>query len=174
MLFCRELLYYSRFSYSAVNIENNIFPNGIMKLITSSNLIEEIYISPLEIKNGPINPKYVVSFSKIYIWDLDWGFANSFWDHVIQILFRVMHFQLICFQLWKVKKHFWNSLHLKIKFLFSMNSYVCPMWIFIFDTDTRLRLETNRNDISSTTPRFALFLVNQGRIPIYRLGRVQN
>ncbi len=31
MIFCREVHLYSRFSYSAVSIGNNIFPNGIMK-----------------------------------------------------------------------------------------------------------------------------------------------
>jgi len=37
--------------------------------------------------------EFVFSFSKIYILDLEWGLANSFWDHVNQISFRLMSFQ---------------------------------------------------------------------------------
>ncbi len=35
------------------------------------------------------------------IWD--WGLPNSFWEHVIQISIRLMNFQYIFSQLWKVK-----------------------------------------------------------------------
>jgi hypothetical protein len=57
--------------------------------------------------------------------------ADSFWDHVFQILLCVMIFQDIFF---KVSFYFEHFL-LKNKFLFSRNSYVGPIWIFIFDID---------------------------------------
>ncbi len=35
-------------------------------------------------KDGPL--EFVASFSKVYLWD--WGLANSFWEHLIQISIR--------------------------------------------------------------------------------------
>ncbi len=47
------------------------------------------------------------------MWDLNWGVANSFWDHVIQISSRQMYFQGIYSNLWKVKVFSGNIYSLK-------------------------------------------------------------
>ncbi len=60
--------------------------------------------------------EFVISFIKIYIWNLEVRLANSFYDYVIQITFRVMNFHDICSvysQLWKIKIHFGNLFSLK-------------------------------------------------------------
>ncbi len=56
-------------------------------------VVQEIHISGLELQRCPL--EYVISFPKVYIWD--WGLANSFWDHVIQIPIRQLNFPYIYF-----------------------------------------------------------------------------
>jgi hypothetical protein len=65
MIFCREVQYYNRCNCSAVSIGNNIFPNGIMKLQVVL-LLRRFTFPHKKYKDGPLNPKYVVFFSKIY------------------------------------------------------------------------------------------------------------
>jgi hypothetical protein len=60
-------------------------------------VVQEIHISRLELKRRPL--EFIISFSKVYIWDLGLDLANSFWDHVIKISFRQMRFQYIFSQL---------------------------------------------------------------------------
>jgi hypothetical protein len=62
--------------------------------------------------------------------------ANSFWDHLIQNLnwrnLRSVHI----FPTRKSKKKLsWKHSLPVNKYLFLRNIYVCPLWIFIFDTD---------------------------------------
>ncbi len=71
MISSREVQYGTRWSYSAVSIENN------MELWNnSSNLIKKIYISRLELQRWPL--EFVISFFKVYIWDLGLRFAKFF------------------------------------------------------------------------------------------------
>jgi hypothetical protein len=116
-------------SQSAVSIWNNIFPKWNYKI----SLVQETHISRLEVQRWFL--EFVISFFKVYIWDWGKRLANSFLDYVIQILIRQMHFLYIFFQLWKVKNLCGNILFLQqILTIFSRISYVCPIWIFIFDT----------------------------------------
>jgi hypothetical protein len=61
------------------------------------------------------------------VWD--GGFANSFWDHAIQ-----MNFQYIFPTMKKLKSVVETSTPYNQILIFE-DSYVCPIWIFIFDTD---------------------------------------
>jgi hypothetical protein len=54
-----------------------------------------------------------ISFLKFIYGILNWGVANSFWNHVIQISSRQMYFQDIYSYLWKVKEFFGNIYSLK-------------------------------------------------------------
>jgi hypothetical protein len=89
--------------------------------------MEKINISRLELQRWSL--EFVNFFLKYLFRVWDRGFANSVWDNVTQISYGVINFQDI---------HYipnWTHLLLKIKFLFSRNNYVCPIWIFIFDTN---------------------------------------
>ncbi len=78
------------------------------------SVVQEIHISRLELQRGSL--EFVISFSKVYIWDR--GLATSFWDHVIKSLIRQMNFQYIFSQLWKVKIFCGNIHSLKSKTYF--------------------------------------------------------
>jgi hypothetical protein len=71
----------------------------------------------------------LLSFLKYIFRNLEVRMANSFGDHVIEISFRVRKFLDI--HIPNCEKH----LLPKITFLISRNSYLCPIWIFILDTD---------------------------------------
>jgi hypothetical protein len=58
-------------------------------------VVERFIFPEKNYKDGPL--ECVVSFSKVYLWD--WGLANYFWDHVIQISIRQTNFQYIFYQL---------------------------------------------------------------------------
>jgi hypothetical protein len=77
--------------------------------------VQEIHIYILEPQRWTL--EFVISFSKVFIWDLALRLANCFKSHVNQISIFSIYFS----QLWKVK-------------IFSGNCYVCPIWIFLFDT----------------------------------------
>ena len=68
-----------------------------------------------------------VSFLKFICGILNLGVANSFWNHVIQISSRQMHFQDIYFNLWKVKVLIGNIYSLK------WNTYFCGTVMFVQD-----------------------------------------
>ncbi len=77
-----------------------------------------------------------ISFLKFICGILNRGVAKSFWNHVIQISSRQMHFQdTYIFQSVKSKSIYWKYLLLKIKYIFLRDSYVCTRWIFIFNSD---------------------------------------
>ncbi len=62
--------------------------------------------------------------------------ANSFLRScIVQISFKSEEFSGHIFPTVKGKNLFQKHLLLKIKFLYLRNSYICPIWIFIFDTD---------------------------------------
>ncbi len=65
---------------------------------------------------------------------LNRGVANSFWNHLIQISSKQMYFQDIYSNLWKVKLFGGNIYSLKSNTILR-DSYACPRWIFIFDSD---------------------------------------
>ncbi len=74
-------------------------------------------------------------FSKVYIWDL--GFGIEVWlipFGIMQSKLKI-NFQYIFSQQRKVEFFLWKHSLYILKYLFSRNSYVCPIWIFIFDTD---------------------------------------
>ncbi len=75
-----------------------------------------------------------ISFLKFICGILNRDMANSFWNHVIQISSRQTYFKDI-FQSVKSKNIWWKYLLLKIKYIFFRDSYVCPTWIFMFDSD---------------------------------------
>jgi hypothetical protein len=63
------------------------------------------------------------------------GLANSFWDHIKQMSFRQMNFEFTyVFITMKILNILWKHLLPIIKRLILKNSYVCPIWIFIFVT----------------------------------------
>jgi hypothetical protein len=72
MIFCREV-YCTRSSYLAVSIGNNILYFKKELWNYNSNLIKEIYISGLNLQR--LSPEFVISFSTIYIWDLELRFG---------------------------------------------------------------------------------------------------
>ena len=84
----------------------------------------------LEVLNGTN-----ISILKFICGILNRGMANSFWNHIIQISSRQIDFQDIYTNLWKVKIFSGNIYSFKIKYIFLRDSYVCPRWIFIFDSD---------------------------------------
>jgi hypothetical protein len=56
------------------------------------------------------------------------------WDHGINLFVESDKFpRYIGIPKCEKNKSFWETLA-QIKFLFSRNSYVCPIWIFKFDT----------------------------------------
>jgi hypothetical protein len=67
--------YNTNCSHSPVRIGNNIH-------ISTWNY----ETSRLELQKYTL--EFVISFSKVYLWRLGLMLANSFWDHVIQILIR--------------------------------------------------------------------------------------
>ncbi len=68
----------------------------------SSNLMEDIYISGLELQRWSL--EFVIQLSKIKYLGLGFEvWLIPFWDHAIHISFRVMHLQDLSSQLWKVK-----------------------------------------------------------------------
>jgi hypothetical protein len=92
--------------------------------------MEEIHISGLELQRWPL--ELVISSSEIFLlgFGSEVSLANSFWDHEIQILFRVMNFQdIYVFPTLKSKNIFLKHLPQKIKFLFCSNSF----FIFLVD-----------------------------------------
>jgi hypothetical protein len=98
--------------------------------------MEEIYISRLELQRWYL--EFVISISKTYlgIWEKD--LVNSFGDHVTQISYTVEWWILSIYilQVWKVKLFLGNLYSSKSNtYIFLSNSYACPMWIFIIDTD---------------------------------------
>jgi hypothetical protein len=92
--YCYTLSYFVFRTLSIVNFLLRCPP----LLLVQENLVEEIYISGLELQRF----EFVISFSKIYIWDLGVRFGFFFRDHVIQISFRLMNFQDIYSELGKV------------------------------------------------------------------------
>ena len=68
-----------------------------------------------------------ISFLKFICGILNQGVANFFWNHVIQISSRQMHFQDIYFNLWKVKVLIGNIYSLK------WNTYFCGTVMFVQD-----------------------------------------
>jgi hypothetical protein len=80
--------------------------------------------------------EFVISFSEVYIWDLVLRLANSFWNHVIQISIRQMYFFITNFPNSEKLNSYVETItpYNQILYLFSRNSYVCPIGIFIFDT----------------------------------------
>ncbi len=92
----RQELWYAVEKYptrSSNSTENNIFSKGLTYEIT---VVQKIQFSRLELRTRLPFLKYIL----FGIWD--WGLANSFWDHVIQISIRQMNFHYIFSQLWKV------------------------------------------------------------------------
>ena len=94
-------------------------------------VVQEIHISRLELQI--LTLEFVIHFLKNIFGIWDRGLANSFSDHVIQISVRQMYFQFIFSKLQKVKVSCEKPLTPIIKYLFSRNRYVFPIWIFIFD-----------------------------------------
>ena len=68
-----------------------------------------------------------ISFLKFIGGILNWGVANSFWNHVIQISSRQMYFQDIYSNLWKVKVFSGNIYSLK------SNTYFWGTVMFVQD-----------------------------------------
>jgi hypothetical protein len=68
-----------------------------------------------------------ISFLKFICGILNRGVANSFWNHVIQILSRQMYFQDIFSHLWKVKVFIGNMYSLK------SNTYFWGTVMFVQD-----------------------------------------
>jgi hypothetical protein len=68
-----------------------------------------------------------ISFLKFICGILNWGVANSFWNHVIQISSRQMYFQDIYSSLWKVKVFIGNIYSLK------SNTYFWGTVMFVQD-----------------------------------------
>ncbi len=93
----------------------------------------EIHISRLELQRCPL--VFVISFSKVYtvvgIWE--WGLANSFCDHVIQISIIQINFQYI-FPYYEQLKSFLETFSPYNQILI-FDECVCLIWIYIFDTD---------------------------------------
>jgi hypothetical protein len=101
----------------------------------SSNLIEKIYISGLELQRWSL--EFVIFFSKVpgtYL-----VFRSEVWliPLGIQILFRVMNFQNI-FPTMKRRNRFRNILNIKLLFL--RNGYVYHKWLFIFETNSTQKI----------------------------------
>ncbi len=101
------------------------------------------------------------------IWN--WGLANSFWDHVIKFQIIQMNCQDICTHLVKSENSYvetfdpWNW----IEYSFSRNSYVCLIWIFIFETDRAQIYSVQKKGGSSRNrytvkKRFLIFLSPAG------------
>jgi hypothetical protein len=88
-------------------------------LLVQKNLVEEIYISGLELQRF----ESVIFFSKIYIWDVGVRFGYFFRDHVIQISFRLMNFQDIYSELGKVTS-FLETFTLSIQILIFMEQFL--------------------------------------------------
>ncbi len=68
-----------------------------------------------------------ISFLKFICGILNWGMANSLWNHVIQISSRQVYFQAIYSNLWKVKIFCGNSYSLKL------NTYFWGTVMFVQD-----------------------------------------
>jgi hypothetical protein len=129
-------------SYSAFSNGNNIFLNRNYEI--KVNLMEEIYISRLELQRW--SPEFVIIFSKIYIVGVwDWDLANSFCDHVIQISFRVMNFQDIHSQQWKVL-FFFGTIDSLNSYLRRTVMYVQYWFLFLILTRPKVTVRTCRND----------------------------
>ncbi len=133
MKFCIE----STVMDAAVSTEQHI-----SKWIYEITEVQEIYISRLELQRWSL--EFVISFSKVYI--LDWGLANSLWDHVIQISTRLMNFQYIFLPNYEKLNLFWKHLLPIIKYLLSRNSYVCPIWL-LYLTLTRPELTEKKYNV---------------------------
>ncbi len=104
MLFWREVQYLHMQPYSCQHREQHISKRNYEISVVK---LQEIHISRLELQRWPY--EFVIFYSKVYIWDL--GLRFSFWDPVIQISFRQMHFLYIFSQQWKGGK---AALFLKI------------------------------------------------------------
>ncbi len=103
--------------------------HNISKLNYELSVVEEIPISMLELHRCSLDFSFLSNVYTVF-GICDWGLANSFWDHVIQISIRQINFHHIFFQQWKVK--IWcGNIH---SLVFSRKSYVNPIWNVMFDT----------------------------------------
>ncbi len=112
----------SNFLYSIWKYKDSFLEISIPLIISKfelQKLLLEIYISFL---------KFIFK-----IWN--WVMANSILGTCNPYLNYIDEFSINIFPTLKDKNHIWKNLFLIIKYLFPRNSYVYPIWIFIFDTD---------------------------------------
>ncbi len=88
-----------------------------------------------------------ISFLKFICGILNWGVANSFWNHVLQISSRQMYFQDIYSNLWKVKVFSGNIYSLK------SNTYFWGTVMLVQDGFLYLIVTRHKLTVCYTVPR---------------------
>ncbi len=121
----------------------------VPKKVSQTSLLISIKYSSIWNNIFPNGIMKLQKFLKCIFGILDWGLLNSFWDHVIQIsITRQMNFQYRVSQLCKVKI-FCGNISLLLR-----NSYECPIWIFIFNTDRARMNSSALFNVSENFPKF--------------------
>jgi hypothetical protein len=89
------IMFYLELWYSIEQVQYQMKPFSCQhreQHISKQNYVgQNVHSSRLEQQRWSL--EFVISSFKVYI--LDWGMANSIWDHVIQISIRQMNFRYI-------------------------------------------------------------------------------